>query len=190
MSTTISAKEPEQIPAIKFNIENLKKTNILEKEKVKLFVNAFPIKFNKDIYVHKYPFTIEPETDEEYIVSRIFGELSIDIFKTYGNFYREGKCFYSVKEVLIPKDFNARVVDNGKIEYTIRVDKNAETTTIKKGQTTCFSQIHERIIFLILREILTTNPNVKVDKDIFYLEKFQKKFKVLDKPILFMMDIN
>ena len=109
MSTTIPVKEPDQIPGIKFNKENLVKNNILEKNKVKLFVNAFPINFNKDINIHKYPFTIEPETDEEYIVSRIFGELSMEILKIYGNFYREGNCFYSVKEVIDPKDFTATI---------------------------------------------------------------------------------
>jgi hypothetical protein len=46
-----------------------------------------------------------------------------------------------------------------------------ETTIIKKGQKTDFSMIEEKIIFLIIREILTTNPNIKVDKDNFYLEK-------------------
>ena len=147
MSTIKSVKEPDQIPGIKFNIENLVKTNILEKEKVKLFVNAFPIKFNKDIKVHKYPFTIEPETNEEYIVSKIFGELSMEILKTYGNFYREGNCFYSVKEVLTPKDFTATIIDKGKIEYSIRVDNKAETTTIKKGQTTGFSKLMKKLYF-------------------------------------------
>ena len=174
MATKNTAKDPEQIPGIKFNVENMIKNKLLE-NKVNIFVNAFPIKFNKDINVHKYPFTIFPETNEEYIISNIFRKLYLEIFKIYGNFYRSGTNFYSVKEVSEPKDFSIEIVDKGKIEYTIRVDKKAETSIIKKDQTLNFSQIHENIIFMIIREILTTNPNVKVDKDNFYLENNPQK---------------
>ena len=174
MATKNTAKDPEQIPGIKFNVENMIKNKLLE-NKVNIFVNAFPIKFNKDINVHKYPFTIVPETNEEYIISNIFRKLYLEIFKIYGNFYRSGTNFYSVKEVSEPKDFSIEIVDKGKIEYTIRVDKKAETSIIKKYQTLNFSQIHENIIFMIIREILTTNPNVKVDKDNFYLENNPQK---------------
>jgi len=174
MATKNTAKDPEQIPGIKFNVENMIKNKLLE-NKVNIFVNAFPIKFNKDINVHKYPFTIVPETNEEYIISNIFRKLYLEIFKIYGNFYRSGTNFYSVKEVSEPKDFSIEIVDKGKIEYTIRVDKKAETSIIKKDQTLNFSQIHENIIFMIIREILTTNPNVKVDKDNFYLENNPQK---------------
>ncbi len=174
MTTTISAKEPEQIPGIKFNVDKMVNSKLLE-NKVNIFVNAFPIKFNKDIYVHKYPFEIVPETKEEYLISTIFGKLSMEIFKMYGNFYRSGNSFYSVKEVLEPKDFSTTIVDKGKVEYIIRVNKKVESSIIKKDQTSNFSQVHEKMIFLIIREILTTNPNVKVDRDNFYLENNPKK---------------
>lgn len=85
MATKNTAKDPEQIPGIKFNVENMIKNKLLE-NKVNIFVNAFPIKFNKDINVHKYPFTIFPETNEEYIISNIFRKLYLEIFKIYGNF--------------------------------------------------------------------------------------------------------
>ena len=176
MTTANIAKDPEQLHGVKFNVENMVKSKLLE-NKVNIFVNAFPIKFNKDIYVHKYPFTIVPERKEEYIISRIFGQLSMEIFKLYGNFYRSGDCFYSVKEVTEPKDFSVTIVDKGQIEYTIRVDKKVETSIIKKDQTLNFSQVHEKIIFMIIREILTTNPNVKVDKDNFYLENNPQKIE-------------
>ena len=176
MTTKITAKYPEQLHGVKFNVENMVKSKLLE-NKVNIFVNAFPIKFNKDIYVHKYPFTIVPERKEEYIISRIFGQLSMEIFKIYGNFYRSGDSFYSVKEVTEPKDFSITIVDKGQIQYTIRVDKKVETSIIKKNQTLNFSQVHEKIIFMIIREILTTNPNVKVDKDNFYLENNPHKIE-------------
>ena len=176
MTTTYPAKDSNQIQGIKFNIEKLKKEKIIENDKkIKLYVNAFPIKFNKDIRVYEYPFTIEPENKEEYIISKIFRDLYKEIHKIYGFFYRSGNSFYSVKEELNPNDFKITIENKGQIEYNLKVDKKAETTTIKKGQTTNFSQIHEKIIFLIMREILTTNPNVKVDKDNFYLENNPKE---------------
>ena len=138
-------------------------------------MNAFPIKFCRDIKIYEYPFTIEPENKEEYIISKIFNELSREIHQKYGLFYRSGNSFYAIKEELNLNDFKVSIENKGKIEYNLKVDKKAETTTIKKDQKTNFSQIQEKIIFMIIREILTTNPNVKVDRDNFYLENNPKK---------------
>ena len=169
MSTSKDAKEPQQLSGIKFNIDNLIKSGLLEKE-VKLYVNAFPIKFNKDLNIHEYPFAILPETNEEHIISKIFRALSPQIYETYGTFYRSGKTFNAVKDVAEVKDFKITIANDGKVEYTLQVDKKAKTTTIKKGQKNNFTQEQQQILFLIIREILTTNPNVKVDRDNFYLE--------------------
>ena len=178
MSTINPVKEPKQIQGIKFNIESLKKKEIIDNDKkVKLYVNAFPIKFCRDIKIYEYPFTVEPENKEEYIISKIFNELSREIHQKYGLFYRSGNSFYAIKEELNLNDFKVSIENKGKIEYNLKVDKKAETTTIKKDQKTNFSQIQEKIIFMIIREILTTNPNVKVDRDNFYLENNPKKVK-------------
>ena len=96
MATINKIKEPDQIKEIKFKIDNLKKSGLLE-EKVKLYVNAFPIIFTKDINIYHYKFTIVPEVKEEFIISRIFSELSKNIHKDYGNFYRSGDHIYSIK---------------------------------------------------------------------------------------------
>jgi hypothetical protein len=98
------------------------------------------------------------------------------LHEIYGIYYHSGKCFYAVNEVSEAKDFKVQLAKGKeKVEYTLQVEKNVETTQIIKGQKNNFTQEQERIIFLIIREILTTNPNVKVDKDNFYLEnKFQK----------------
>ena len=178
MTTIKQAKEPEKLSVHKFDIGSLKKNGLLENE-VKLYVNAFPIQFNKDLSIHEYPFTIKPEINEEYLISKIFKSLSHQIYETYGTFYRSGKSFNSVKEVSEPKEFKTSIADEGKIEYTLQIDKKAKTTTIKKGQKNNFSQIQEQILFLIIREILTTNPNVKVDKDNFYLENKYETIKGL-----------
>ena len=59
MTTIKQAKEPEKLSVHKFDIGSLKKNGLLENE-VKLYVNAFPIQFNKDLSIHEYPFTIKP----------------------------------------------------------------------------------------------------------------------------------
>ena len=169
MITINEAKEPQQLSGIPFNKDALIKSGLLENES-KLYVNAFPIKFNKDLNIHEYSFTIIPEVNEEHIISNIFRALASQIYETYGTFYRSGKTFHSVKEVKAVKNFKISIVDKGKIEYTLQVDKKAKTTTIKKGQKNNFTQEQQQILFLIIREILTTNPNVKVDRDNFYLE--------------------
>ena len=50
-----------------------------------------------------------------------------------------------------------------------------DTLVIKKGQTDLFEQIHQKMISLIIREILTTNPTIKVDKDNYILEENPKE---------------
>ena len=194
MSTTKNTKEPEIIKGPKFNIESMKESNIIEKETSQLYANVFLINFNRDINIYEYSFTILPETTEEYVISKIFAILSRQIHEKYGNFYRSGKSFYAIKEVSEPKDFTIEkngeakkpivkekeipneskanfIIEEEEYEYKLQVDKKKEATIIKKGQKSNFSQIEEKIIFLIIKEILTTNPNVKVDKDMFYLEK-------------------
>ena len=170
---TTENKEPNKLSEIKFNINNLEKNTILENE-VKVYINAFPINFTKDIFIYEYHFTIIPEVNEEHVISKILQESKLH--EIYGIYYHSGKCFYAVNEVSEAKDFKVQLAKGKeKVEYTLQVEKNVETTQIIKGQKNNFTQEQERIIFLIIREILTTNPNVKVDKDNFYLEnKFQK----------------
>ena len=150
MITINEAKEPQQLSGIPFNKDALIKSGLLENES-KLYVNAFPIKFNKDLNIHEYPFTILPETNEEHIISKIFRALSPQIYETYGTFYRSGKTFNAVKDVAEVKDFKITIANDGKVEYTLQVDKKAKTTTIKKGQKNNFTQVHEHILFLIKR---------------------------------------
>ena len=132
MATTNPIKAPDQLKGMNFNPDNLKKSGLLE-EKVKFYVNASPIKFNKDIQIHHYKFTIVPETKEEFVISKIFAELSKDIHKDYGNFYYSGDHIYSIKEVLEAKDYKGTIVNKGKGEYIISIDKKDDTSIIKKG---------------------------------------------------------
>ena len=171
MTTNNPQKEPQQILSLKFNPQKLKDSKIFEnKVPLKLYVNAFPLTFKKDFLIHEYPFTIEPEINNENIISRIFRDLSHDIQENYGHFNYSGKIIYAIKEILLPKDFQCKIVDKGEINYILKIDKKVKTSIIKEGQKSNFSQNHQNIIYKVIRDILTTNPNVKFDRDNLYLE--------------------
>ena len=141
---TTENKEPNKLSEIKYNVNNLKKDKILENE-VKLYINAFPINFTKDIYIYKYHFTIIPEVNEEHVISKILKESKIH--EIYGTYHHSGKCFYAVNEVSEAKDFKVQLAkDEGKIEYTLQVKKYAEITQIIKGQKKNFTQAAGMII--------------------------------------------
>ena len=176
MTTNNPKKDPQQILSIKFNPQKLKDSKILEnKQSLKLYVNAFPLTFTKDFFIHEYPFKIEPETKKENIITRIFRNLAHDIQENYGFFNYSENSIYAIKEVLLPKDLHCKIVDNGEINYILRIDPKVKTSTIKAGQKSGFEQNHQNIIFKVIRDILTTNPNVKFDRDNLYLENNPQK---------------
>jgi hypothetical protein len=63
------------------------------------------------------------------------------------------------------------------LEYTLTVFRSGHHSEIKKDQKSNFSEIDEKIIFLIIREILQANPNVHFDRDNLYLENEKQKVK-------------
>ena len=65
------------------------------------------------------------------------------------------------------------------IQYTLKVKptRKKRRRVIKKGQTHDFSEIQEKVLFIIIREILSANPNVHFDRDNLYLENKRKAIK-------------
>ena len=153
----------------------VEKDLIYETEDTMLYSNLYPIKFTKDINIYEYSFKIEPTVHEENIILKIFRQASPSLFKTYGYYYRSGPTFFSTNEITKPKEFKVSIYNKGKIEYTLLVGKHGHHSTIKKGQTHEFSEIDEKVIFLIIREILQANPNVHFDRDNLYLENKKKE---------------
>lgn len=174
----METKEPKQIPAVKFNNQKLKNSNLFENSnQVKLYVNAFPISFTKDFNIYEYPYTIDPEPKDNKTKEKIFRELSYELLKCYGNYHISGEILYTAKLIPEPQQFISKITFKGQNTYVMKLDKSARFSTIKKGQTTNFSQIDEKIIFMVIREILLTNPNIKFDRDNLYLENDPVKIK-------------
>ena len=169
--------ELSQLEGKKFNIKNCVDSGLLEEtDDTEIYSNLYPIKFTKDIEVCEYPFKIEPEVHEENILLKILRKGSPELFNTYGYYYRSGDSFFGLKKIEENKEFKVDIATkNGKFEYTIYINKFASHSIIKTGQTKNFSEIEERVIYLVLREILSANPNVHFDRDNLYLENSKKK---------------
>ena len=156
-----------EIKKVKFNMHKCVENNLFETNDEILYSNLYPIKFTKDIDMYEYYFKIEPEIHEENIILKIFRKASPFLFKTYGYYYRSGPSFFATKSV------NERIkfkVIMGEIEYILDVHKYGHHSKIKRGQTHGFSEIDEKVIFLIIREILQANPQVHFDRDNLYLD--------------------
>ena len=176
----IEDEELVELVKPKFDKENCVESNLIEEtEDTMLYSNLYPIKFNRDIDIYEYRFEIEPEPHEENVILKIFRESSKDIFEKYGYYYRSGPTFFALKEVNQPQVFKNTIHDKGLVEYNLKVFGHGHHSTIKKGQTHDFSEIDEKCLFLIIREILQANPNVHFDRDNLYLEN--KKQKVIGK---------
>ena len=68
------------------------------------------------------------------------------------------------------RTFKAVINDKGWLEYKIIIQPCKIDSVIEEGQTHNFTQVQEKMIFLIIREILSANPNVHFDRDNLYLE--------------------
>jgi hypothetical protein len=62
------------------------------------------------------------------------------------------------------------IVYKGMLEYSIIVEPTPRCSVIKEGQTHGLTEIQEKVLYLVLREILSANPNVHFDRDNLYLE--------------------
>ena len=165
--------ELEKIKSIKNKC--VEKNMLDETDDTMLYSNLYPIKFTKDIDVYEYPFKIDPEVHEENVILKIFRQASQSLFDTYGYYYRSGPTFFSLKGVKEKREFKVHIYNKGKIEYTLIVFPHGHHSKIEKGQTHDFSEIDEKVIFLIIREILQANPNVHFDRDNLYLENKKKE---------------
>ena len=166
----------KEISGIEFNKEKSVKKELLEESSdYRLYSNIYPIKFNKDIIIYEYPFEIETKDYEENIVLKILRQASKEIFNLYGYYYRSGDSIYAIKNVKEDKEFNVNIIDKGKLQYLLKIKSYKRFSKITKGQKYNFSEIDEKIIFLIIRGILSTSPNVHFDRDNLYLENKKKE---------------
>ena len=162
-----------EINGIKFNKKKCVENGLLEENGDKLYANLYPIEFTKDIEIYQYPFIITPECHEENVILKILREASPDLFDIYGYYYRSGNSLFAVKKVEEEKKiFRSVIVHRDWIQYTIIVKTSypKRDYTIKAGKTHDFLEVQEKMIFLVLREILSANPYVHFDRDNLYLE--------------------
>ena len=167
-----------ELDKLKFVKDKCVENNLLEEtEDIMLYSNMYPIIFTKDIDIYEYPFSISPKVYEENVILKIFREASKELFPIYGYYYRSGPTFFSLKKIEEEKIFITPIYNKGQVIYKLKVHKHGHHSTIKKGQTHDFSEIDEKCIFLIIREILQANKNVHFDRDNLYLENKKKEIE-------------
>ena len=150
---------------------------LYKNDDVRLYTNLFPIKFTKDIEICEYPFTITLECHKESVILKILQQVSPALFKKYGYYYRSGNSLFAVRKIKEKKIFKSLIVHKGMIQYSIIIEPTPRSSIIKEGQTYNFTEIQERVLFLIIREILSANPNVHFDRDNLYLENVKQEVK-------------
>ena len=170
--------EKDILKGIKFNKEKFVEERFLEEmEDIKLYTNLYPIKFTKPIQICEYPFIIKPECHEESVILKILREASPHLFKTYGYYYRSGNSFFAVRCIEENKEFSVVIHHKGRLKYTINVHATPRCITIEKGKKHDFEEFEEKVIFLIIREILSANPYVHFDRDNLYLENKKEEIR-------------
>ena len=161
-----------------FDKKKCVENHLLEEDNsISLYSNLYPIEFTKDIEICEYPFTIKPECHEESVILKILREASPMLFRTYGYYYRSGNSFFAVRRIEKDKVFKSLIVHKGWIEYTIRVQATPRSTTIEKGKKKDFEEFEEKVLFLVIREILSANPYVHFDRDNLYLENKKEEIE-------------
>ena len=135
-----------------------------------LYSNLFSINFTKDIIIYEYPFKTKPEVYDDNIIFQIFKGISQGIYNIYGHYYRSENSIFAFKKII---DKNNISFFSNNIEYCIQINKYNNLSIINKGKKNNFSQNEEKMIFLILRDILKANPYIHFDKDSFYLENIK-----------------
>ena len=172
-------KGPDDLKAhkgLKFNKEKCVECNLLEEnEDMQLYSNLYPIKFEKYIEIFEYPFEIYPACHEENIILKIIRQTSPEIFKDYGYYYRSGNNIYAVKNVKEEKRYKVVVVYKGWLQYTVTIKNSVNSSKIEKGQKGGLTPIQEKVLFLVIREILSANPYVHFDRDCLYLENVKEE---------------
>ena len=145
-----------------------------------LYVNAYLIKFHKEIHIFQYPITITPEVHEENIINKILKRASSQLFQKYGYYYKSGNTIFATKEINTINNFKISIIQNGKIEYEIQIGKSTHHSAIEIGKKFNFTEVEEMVIYMIIREILSINPNLHFDRDNLYLENKKEKVKAKD----------
>ena len=109
-----------EINVPKFNKEKCVEIGLFETiNNIRLYANLYLIHFSKDIEISEYTFKISPECHEENVILKIFRELSSDLLKVYGYYYRSGNSFFALRKVLEKKIFKKMIVYKGMLEYSI-----------------------------------------------------------------------
>ena len=141
------------------------------KEKKEIYVNLFEFSTVRDIKVYKYPFITKPEieTNAFKLMRSMLGSVSKDLRFIYDVFTISGDSLYSMKKVEEKNTFKALVYNKGKTEYIFEVQNFTNEKIIRKEDFKK-DNLTKQFIEIIIKDILSANPNLDFDKGLFVLK--------------------
>ena len=168
---------PETIHFLKKPEMNYEKLNYI-KEKKEIYVNLFEFSTVGDLKVYKYPLIIKPEIEKNaiHLSQKILNQVYKQINSKYGVFTISGDSLYAMKKVEDINIFNAIIYIKVKYEYTIQIQKYSNEVLIKKEDVRK-DRLTKQFIEIIIKDILSANPNLDLDKGLFVLRENKKKIE-------------
>ena len=134
-----------------------------------IYVNLFKINLQKDLNIYQYPYAITPEISNENMTIRdkLFKYAMKKIKQIYGEFFQSGDCIYGTTLIKEIKGVNAFLYGkDGKTEYIITFQPCSNITTLK-NQNIQDDQLAKQIIETLIRDILSSNPNLDFYRNLF-----------------------
>ena len=146
---------------------------------VNIYTNLFEIKLLKEIKTYQYQFTINPEIDffDSEIIKNIFKEINYQILNIYGIYIISGNSLYTLQKVEEDHIFMADLILWQYMnQYQIKV-KKYENIRIISEKDINENPFPKRFIELMIKDILSSNPNIGRFKDTFII--LDKKEKIV-----------
>jgi hypothetical protein len=149
------------------NIDMLKLNYI--KGSKDIYVNLYKINLKKNLDIYQYPYAINPEiaNDNMSIRDKLFRYSMRKLRPIYGEFFQSGDSLYGTNLVKELKSITAYIYSReGKTEYTITFQPCSNITTLK-NQNIQDDQLAKQIIETLIRDILSSNPNLDFYRNLF-----------------------
>ncbi len=161
------------LPKPNLNPDNLRYLNGRTSD---IYVNLFKINLKKNLDIFQYPYVIDPELDNTNMVIRdkLFKIAAKKIKRIYGEFFQSGDMIYATKEIKELNEVTAKIYKrDGPIEYNIKIQPCSNSRSLK-NENIENDEFAKQIIEILIREILSANPNLDLYRNLFVNKNYKK----------------
>jgi aubergine-like protein len=166
--------ELSMVPKPNLNPDNLPYLNGKSSD---IYVNLFKINLKKNLDIFQYPYVIDPELDNTNmeIRDKLFKIAAKKIKRIYGEFFQSGDMIYATKEIKELNEFVAKIYKrDGPIEYNIKIQPCSNSRSLK-NENIENDEFAKQIIEILVREILSANPNLDLYRNLFVNKNYKKQ---------------